>query len=153
MARERFKTVPAVYLFLYKKGNILLTRRYQTGYEDGKYMVPSGHVEAGESLCSAVVRETGEEVGLSVRPEDLRLAYIMYRAPHDETGTRSDFFFTAERYAGEPRNREPEKCDEVGWFPADNLPENTVAYLRHAIEHARKGGMFCDWGWNDTAMV
>lgn len=153
MARERFTTVPAVYLFLYKEGNILLTRRYRTGYEDGKYMVPSGHVEAGESLRSAVVRETMEEVGITVRPEDLRLAYIMYRAPHDETGTRSDLFFTAERYTGEPRNMEPEKCDEVGWFAADNLPENTVAYLRHAIEHARKGEMFCDWGWGNTAMV
>ncbi|OHA04060.1 MAG: NUDIX hydrolase [Candidatus Sungbacteria bacterium RIFCSPLOWO2_02_FULL_54_10] len=145
--RERFKVVPAVYLFLSKDGNILLTRRLNTGYEDGKYMVPSGHVEVGESLTSAIMREVMEEVGVAVRPEDLRLVHVMYRAKHDETGERADFFFTADQWEGEPHNRESEKCDEVAWFPADHLPDNTVEYLRHAIACAAKGEMLSEWGW------
>lgn len=147
MKRERFKAVPAVYLFICKEGDILLTRRCNTGYEDGKYMVPSGHVEDGEPLREAAARETMEEVGLAVRPEDLRLVHVMYRAPHDSTGARADFFFTTEQYDGEARNMEPDKCDEVGWFPAARLPDNTVAYLRAAIEASQRGDVLTEWGW------
>lgn len=75
--RERHKAVPAVYLFLKKDGRIFLMRRMNTGYEDGNYMVPSGHVEKGESLTDAMIRETMEEVGVSVRKEDLRLVHTV----------------------------------------------------------------------------
>lgn len=149
MAYDRFKVTPAVYLFLHRDGKILFTRRRNTGYEDGKYGVPSGHVEAGESLRAATVRETMEEIGITVKSEDLRLVHVMYRAQHDETGERADFFFTADQWEGEPKNMEPEKCDEVGWFPADNLPGNTVDYLRHAIEHAGKGEILSEWEWKE----
>ena len=57
------------------------------------------------------------------------------------------FFFTADQWEGEPHNRESEKCDEVAWFPADHLPDNTVEYLRHAIACAAKGEMLSEWGW------
>ena len=147
--RERHKVVPAVYLFLKKDGKILLTRRMNTGYEDGKYMVPSGHVEKGESLREATVRETMEEVGVKVRKEDLHLCHTMYRAAHDETGERADFFFETDRWEGEPYNKEPDKCDEVDWFPLDALPENIVAYLRVAIVAAGQGVIFSEPGWKD----
>lgn len=149
MVRERHKVVPAVYCFLQKNGKILLTRRMNTGYEDGKYMVPSGHVEKGESLTAATVRETMEEVGVSVRPEDLRLVHTMYRPSHDATGERADFFFEAEKWQGEPQNCEPEKCDEVGWFPLGNLPENIVEYLHIAIVAAAEGILLSEPWWND----
>ncbi len=149
MTRERHKVVPAVYLFLKKDRKIFLTRRFQTGYEDGKYMVPSGHVEKGESLTEATVRETMEEVGISVRPKDLRLVHTMYRPAHDATGERADFFFEADAWQGEPYNKEPDKCDEVGWFPLDALPENIVAYLRIAIAAAAQGMPLSEPGWDN----
>jgi len=37
MVKERHKVVPASYLVLIKNGKILLQRRFNTGYEDGKY--------------------------------------------------------------------------------------------------------------------
>lgn len=40
--KERHKVVPAVYLFLIKDEKILLGRRCNTSYMDGKYMVPRG---------------------------------------------------------------------------------------------------------------
>lgn len=146
--RERFKIVPAVYLFLKKDGDILLTRRFNTGYKDGEYMVPSGHVEKGESLRDAMIREAMEEVGVSVRPEDLHMTHVMYRAPSDSTGTRADFFFDAASWEGEPRNCEPHKCDEVAWFPLDRLPENTVGYLVEAIAASKHGIPLLERGWN-----
>ena len=37
----------------------------------GTYSIPKGHVEPGEDLLEASIRDTREEIGLSVDPEDL----------------------------------------------------------------------------------
>jgi len=43
MAIKRFKLTSAVHLFLVRNGKVLLLRRFNTGYEDGKYSVIAGH--------------------------------------------------------------------------------------------------------------
>jgi ADP-ribose pyrophosphatase YjhB (NUDIX family) len=110
-------------------------------------MVPSGHVERGESLTDAVMREVMEEVGIGIERENLRLVHTMYRPAHDATGERADFFFEARAWRGEPRNREPEKCDEVAWFPLNALPENIVGYLRVALAAVERGDPLSEPGW------
>ena len=45
MAKERNKIIPASYAVLIKDNKVLLVRRFNTGYEDGKYSLPAGHVE------------------------------------------------------------------------------------------------------------
>lgn len=54
MSKERPKAVPAVYLFMRNGNEILLMRRQNTGYFDGWYSVPSGHVEVGELPLQAL---------------------------------------------------------------------------------------------------
>lgn len=64
MPKERFKIVPSVYLILMKDNKILFSRRYNTGYFDGYYSFPAGHLDGGETLKQAMVRETEEEIGI-----------------------------------------------------------------------------------------
>ena len=47
---QRFKMIGSSYLLLIENNKILLSRRFNTGYEDGKYSLPAGHVETGETL-------------------------------------------------------------------------------------------------------
>ena len=49
-----------------KDDKILLQRRFDTGWEDGKYTFVSGHVEKGEKICDAGSREASEEDRKSV---------------------------------------------------------------------------------------
>ncbi len=82
----------------------------------GIWAVPAGHVEHGESVAEAAVREVREEVGVEIDPADLVPVTAMHRTggngdPIDE---RVDFFFTATRWTGEPRLMEPEKADRAG---------------------------------------
>ncbi len=144
--KERFKLIPSIYLLLVKEGKILLSRRFQTGYEDGNYGLPSGHAEGGETIREAVAREAAEEVGVQIVPDDLHLALTMHRWCGDHE--RVDFFFTASRVHGEVKNMELNKCDDLQWFPLQQLPENTIAYIRHAIECYDKGVTYCEFGWN-----
>lgn len=51
---ERFKLVTSVHLILIKEGEVLLLRRYHTGYEDGNYSVVAGHIDGNESVIRAM---------------------------------------------------------------------------------------------------
>lgn len=136
--------IASSYLFLVRGGRILLLRRFNTGYQDGKYSVPAGHVEEGETLTGTLIREVKEEIGIEVKARDIRLVHVMHRK---ETDIRMDFFFTVTTWRGLVANREPEKCDDLRWFPLDNLPWNTIPYIRRAIGNWQKRIGYSEIGW------
>ncbi len=144
MQKERFTLVPAVYIFLIQDGKILMLRRHNTGYEDGNYSVPAGHVDGGEPSSSAMIREAREEAGITIDPKDLKLVHTMHRTTNRES---IDLFFTSSLWKGEITNCEPEKCDDLSWFPLTALPQNTIPYVKHAIEHWQRGVIFSEFGW------
>lgn len=145
MPKERARVTPAVYLMLIKNKQILLSRRYNTGFCDGEYSFPAGHVEGNETLIQATVRETKEEIGVVLDPKDLELVHAMHRrGPVDE---RADFFFTVKKWSGEPKNMEPDKCDDLGWFELSNLPKNTIPYIKQAINHVLQKRFYSEHGW------
>ncbi|MBI5134213.1 MAG: NUDIX domain-containing protein [Candidatus Taylorbacteria bacterium] len=141
MKKERNKAIPAAYLFLEKEGRYLLARRANTGYEDGSYQVPSGHVEEGELPSEAAIREAKEEVGVEVSPEDIELFFVSYRPKHDDTDDYADFYFKTSKWKGDVRNMEPRKCDDLKWASLDALPENMTLHVREAFG-ALHGGVF-----------
>lgn len=134
----------AVHLFFLRENLILLLRRFNTGYEDGNYSVPAGHVEIGETVTRAAVREAMEEVGVIINPGDMQIVHVMNRKSEDE---RIDFFVSLRRWVGEAVNAEPEKCDEIQWVQLGELPQNTIPYVRHALECFQSGKYYSEFGW------
>ena len=63
----------AVHLLLVKNDRVLLLRRYNTGYEDGNYSVVAGHIEGGEDLKTAMIREAREEAGIEILRSNLEV--------------------------------------------------------------------------------
>jgi 8-oxo-dGTP pyrophosphatase MutT (NUDIX family) len=150
MKIERHFVVAAVHLILIKKGRILLLRRYNTGWSDGKYSVVAGHLERNETVESAMVREAMEEAGISVGKRDLEFAHVMHRKSaqaRKSDENRIDFFFRARKWRGVPKNMEPDKCDDLRWFELDALPENMVPYVRHVIADILSGKTYSEVGW------
>lgn len=140
----RFTMPGSVHLFLLRDDHVLLLRRFNTGYEDGNYSVVAGHLDGDEEVVDAIVREALEEAGIHIDRADLRVAGVMHRKSNDE---RVDFFVAAERWQGEIRNLEPTKCDELAWFPLNDLPENTIPYVRRALALLGDGCWFESYGW------
>lgn len=145
MTQEKFKLIASVYLLFVRDGKILLLRRQNTGYEDGNYGLVAGHLEAHESLTSAAIREAKEESGVDIAPHNLGVVTTMHRKQNDE---RVDFFFEVKHWTGEPTNTEPDKCDDLSWFPLNELPSNTIPYIRQAIECSQKGIIYSEFGWD-----
>jgi ADP-ribose pyrophosphatase YjhB (NUDIX family) len=136
----------AVHVFLLRGERVLLLRRCNTGFADGQLSVPAGHVEPGESVTRAALRETREEVGTALAPERLRVVGVMHRKSDDE---RIDFFLAYRLDGGEtpPTNREPEKCSELVWAEPAALPDDTIPYVRAALDNFRGQVWFQEFGW------
>jgi ADP-ribose pyrophosphatase YjhB (NUDIX family) len=145
---KRHKNIPASYLVLMKDNQVLLLRRFNTGYEDGKYSLVAGHVDRGETFTQCIVREAAEEIGLFLQPDDLKVTHVMHRnSGTSENNERVDIFFVAEQWQGEPQNKETHKCDDLSWFELDNLPDNVIPYIRQALKNIKKRVYYSEHGW------
>ncbi|MEM7347921.1 MAG: NUDIX domain-containing protein [Chloroflexota bacterium] len=134
----------AVHLFFLQQQQLLLLRRFNTGYEDGNYSVVAGHVESDETVTQAAIREAFEEAGVIIATQDIDVVHVMNRKSDDE---RIDFFLVVNAWAGEVANQEPNKCDDLSWFGVDNLPSNIIPYVKFAFEQYQAGALFSEFGW------
>jgi len=133
-----------VHLFFFRGSQILLIRRFNTGYADGQYSVPAGHLDGGETVLAAAAREAMEEVGVRIEPQDIEFSSVMHRLDGEE---RVDFFVKIRDWAGEPFNAELDKCDEIRWVDVNDLPANTIPYIRQALRSHFQENRFDEFGW------
>ena len=132
MGHQRDPFLVTVHLILTHANQILLLRRFNTGYEDGKYSLIAGHVEHSEWVPDAMIREAREEAGIEIANSDLTVVGVMQRKTDDE---RIDFFLLASAWSGKITNQEPNKCDDLAWFALDKLPANVIPYIQRAIDN------------------
>lgn len=140
--RATFPTT--IHLFFFRENQVLLIRRFNTGFADGQYSVPAGHLDGGETVIAAAAREAHEEVGVQLDAARIHFSHVMHRLDGEE---RVDFFVHVSAWEGEPVNAEPDKCDEIRWANVDDLPENTIPYIRQALHNHRNGIKFDEFGW------
>jgi len=143
-AKERFKLPCAVSLLLIRDNKILLLRRCNTGWQDGIYGVPAGHIDGDESLTDALLREAYEEISITIQASDAMFAHMTHTKSNKEY---LYVYFAVKKWQGEPYNKEPNKCDRIHWASLDKLPHNTVPVIREAIESYRKGVLYSEDGW------
>ncbi|QEK39659.1 NUDIX hydrolase [Candidatus Sneabacter namystus] len=144
--KQRFKMRVAVYLLLMKGDSVLLHLRCNTGYGDGLYGLVAGHVDGGEKVTDAMVREAQEEAGIVIDVSDLKISCVMHRI---ENGVEAiDYFMLANKWQNEIRNMEPNKCKELKFFDINSLPDNVVPAVRHGINCCLNGTVFSTFGWS-----
>lgn len=123
---------PAVNAAIFNsEGNILLTRRSKLIREPGKWCLPGGHLDGGESWVEAVRRETKEEVGLQIVKEQLVGIYsdpVLTVTDHPlEKGHYGQFLvalFLVTHFHGEVApNHEVDAWD---WFSPGDLPKEII---------------------------
>jgi 8-oxo-dGTP diphosphatase len=135
---DRHRTIVDVHVLLQcPDGRILMMERANTGYADGQAGLPSGHLEDGETVLDAAIREAWEEVGVAIQPDALACVHVSHRRNVGEEA-RIGFFFAASRWRGEPTNREPHKCARIWWNDPAALPTETVDYIADAIHRIRQ---------------
>ena len=127
---------------------VLLELRAGTGWYDGSWHLPAGHVDAGESVVAALVRELGEELAIGADSADLELLHTMHCRTPGTSYAWIDVYFGLRTWSGVPVNAEPHRCAEVRWWPLDAVPANTAAPALQALAAIRRGERFSLWGWD-----
>lgn len=105
---------------------------------DGFYSLPAGHIELGEPVTAALVRETREEIGLALNLAHCEFVHVQHRRSPDRM--YYDFYFVCKQWDGTPRMCEPNKCDDLRWFALNALPSNTVPYVRDILTRLLPAG-------------
>ena len=139
---SRFSARVAVYVALIQGDSIFLLKRANTGYRDGEWAMPAGHVESGETPAEAALRELREETGVSADESDVAFAHTLYRlCGPGQTGAYVDYLFVCRNWAGAPFNAEPAKASDAQWFQRDALPE-IVDFHAAMLARAKNGAAF-----------
>lgn len=140
----RFQLVPAVYVYLRRDGDVLLQERQNTGFMDGRWAAAiSGHVEAGESVLAAAVREAREETGVEVPPSALKPLTTLHRTDGtaEPVEQRVDFYFECWSWVGDPVVRERARAAGMRWFALDRLPDPMPPHERWVLERLADGDL------------
>ena len=121
-------------------------RRFNTGWNDGKYALMGGHVEDNENIFDAAVREATEELGIDVKAEDLKPLFSM-----QVSSDHVYFYFGCDKFEGNPTNMEPDQCDDLSFFDLDNLPDNIIPADKKALEkiYGKEKQTFATFGWGE----
>ena len=120
-------------LIINDKNQILLGLRAGHRAGAGTYGLVGGKTICGESIEETAKREIFEETGLVVDIDDLEVINMF------TTQSTADILFyqigvLVKKYSGEPKNMEPDHCDELKFFDFDKLPENLFLGTKGNIE-------------------
>jgi len=150
--KDRYTLKSAVFLLLTKKVKneeyILLQRRFNTGLLDGQYDVSvSGHLEKGETLREAMIREAKEEIGIDIEIENLKYVSTMHAQFKD-----SEYLFiifNTDKYNGIPTIMENDKCDDLLWVNIKKLPNNIILTREKMISDYLNNNFYSEYLFNE----
>lgn len=117
-------------VFLAKRGK-------EARNESGKWEFPGGAVEFGETLEQALVREVMEEYGFAIEVQAL-LDVVNHLIPGEKQHWVSPTYLCRIK-SGTPGIKEPHKCDEIGWYALEEIPEDRLTIAsKKSLESLRK---------------
>ncbi|MFH1276318.1 MAG: NUDIX hydrolase, partial [Candidatus Woesearchaeota archaeon] len=110
------------------KGKILLMKRADCSKTfPGKWCIPGGTVEWGETAEQALKREAQEEIGCEI--EVIKFVGRVYDSPkRHPTKTMFALPHLCKIVSGTPQANQPEEVAEVKWFTPQEVKELDMAY-------------------------
>lgn len=146
MNNERFALRASVHILFLKNNKVLLLLRKNIS-SDGMYGLVAGHLEEKETITQALIREAKEEVNIDLKPNDISMKTVCHSYIKNKNRSIIQFYAVCDNWEGEFVNKEPKKCGELKFFSIDSLPDNTVPYVRDAINKVLSGVRYYEYGW------
>ncbi|MDP3788040.1 MAG: NUDIX domain-containing protein [Candidatus Chromulinivorax sp.] len=145
MSTERFQMTAFVGIIVRQGDQILLMKRSQSTTNGGKYACAGGGVDGGETIAAAAIRESQEELGITIAEQDLKFVHVI----HVKTERNTElivFFYETTQWTGNPSIMEPDKCDELIWVDEHQLPTLMLATHKQVLAMIKKNIMISDIG-------
>ena len=109
-----------VAVIIVRDRKVLLGKR-KSGHGSGSWQFPGGHLEFKEDIKTCAIREVLEEAGICIK--NIRIGTYTNDIFESENMHYVTLFVIAEYDTGEAEAREPDKCEQWGWFEPNCLPE------------------------------
>lgn len=104
-----------------EKGQFLMGKR-KSNHANGRYCLPGGWIEFGETVEQAVKREAMEETGLTIK--NLELLGFTENIFKEENKHSISIVMAAQIQSGQPTVMEPDKCESWIWVDNwDKMPQ------------------------------
>lgn len=129
-----------VHTLLVQSGRWFMLRRANTGFLDGAYTFPGGHVQRGEGVVAAALRECQEEAGVDIAAADLELIAAIPYQTADHEGV--DFIARTTRWTGTPRVAEPQLFDDCCWADPTAPPQPSAPFVATLLHMQTTGTWF-----------
>lgn len=136
---ERLTIHAAVFVVLEQNDRIFMLRRKNTGWADGMWTLPSGHIDPGQTAIEAIQVEAREEAKVEIEADDLEFIHSHY-----VFDAYANYYFKATKWKGEPSLGEPHLASEVRWFAYNEIPKDTIKHVRQMLADVAKGKHFGD---------
>lgn len=121
-----------VAVFVMKEDTVLLTRRLNTWFGNNQFAPPGGLVDKGENPEESAVREVFEETGIRLNAADLQL---FSKVLTDGQGRHfENHYYSIKKFTGTLENKEPDRHADVGWYPRENPPEDTMPHVLELLK-------------------
>lgn len=118
-----------------KEGFLLLGKR-KGSHGAGTWSLPGGHLEFKETVEDCTARELAEETGL--RALSMQLGPWVNNVI-DEDKHYVTLFVIVDKFTGEPKLLEPQKCEGWSWFDLNNLPSPLFPPVETLIGKIKSG--------------
>lgn len=142
MKKDREKFLSSIYIIIKNEDNkILLQRRQGTKFCSGYLALPAGHLDVGENVYDALIREAKEELDIDISINDIVDTFVVNRR-NKTLSPYFDFYFEIAKYKGDIKINEPNKCSELIWASLDKLPSDMIDFEKEAINNNLKGIKF-----------
>jgi len=144
VGKERIIVPGACVLIRNDTGHILCLRRA----DDGRWQMPAGFIDLGESIAETAVREMREELGLEVEP--VRVVGVYAGEEDQQTYSNGDpvqncsTFFEC-RITGGQLCLDPSENCAMGYFPPDALPADLAPRWRRRVARALEDTPYADF--------
>jgi 8-oxo-dGTP diphosphatase len=134
--------ITTVRLVIDREEKVLLLKR--TKRNAGGYGMIGGKVETTESLKTALIRETKEEVDIDLDPDHLELVHVLNRFKRKYQDYEVIFFFKYNLPIQELSIKETNKFKGTEWFPYEFLPFTLSKSARQGLIQMKKGHIFSE---------
>ncbi len=136
--QHRFRvSLTARLLLEHEEKTLYLIRTSENG---GGFALPGGTVEREEFTKEALIRESFEEVGITLKKKDLILAHVLHKRL--KSSIEIIFFFRATVWQGTPVVKELDKFREIMWLQTDDPPYTLSPVVAFALDKIKKGKIY-----------
>jgi 8-oxo-dGTP diphosphatase len=141
MASANLIIVVRMFLEQEEDNKVLLLK--QTLKNGGGLTMVGGKIDKNEMAVTALIRESYEEIGVSIQEKHLKMVHVVNRAR--KNSNELILVFRTKKWVGTPVSQEPRKFEDVVWCDPIDPPAEMLPLYKHILRQYTKKKSYSEY--------